>query len=157
MAASQKDKLANANQWGILSGLALWGFLGEYLEHLGWLDIAHWHYLPFLLILTFIIIFITVRRYLPARFGFSFGFFSGIWGLHMLMITQFEILGKTHWITYLSAGLFTIMAIFSYFRIRKTKTVNQKMVWALVLLLSSWTVLEYLWGWRVIPGPYSIH
>ncbi|MCK4814364.1 hypothetical protein KA005_01225, partial [bacterium] len=25
-----KEKPAAANQWGILSGLALWGFLGEY-------------------------------------------------------------------------------------------------------------------------------
>jgi len=93
---SYREKPAIANQWGILSGLTLWGFLGEYLEHIGWLDLAHWHFAPALIILAFIVIFLIKRKYLPARFGFCFGMFLCIWGLHMLMINQFELLGKNY-------------------------------------------------------------
>lgn len=156
MSKLQKEKPVIANQWGILSGLTLWGFLGEYLEHLGWLDIASWHYLPALLILTFFMILLFKKEYLPIHFGFAFGHFLGIWTLHMLMITQFELLGRTHWITYPSAVVIAIIALFSYIKIRKTKSIDQKMAWSLVLLLTSWTVLEYVWAWRLIPGPYSI-
>ncbi len=151
-----KSNSTAANQWGIISGLALWGFLGEYLEHLEWLDIAHWHYLPALLILAFFTIFLLKKEYLPVRFGFASGHFLGIWILHMLMITQFGLLGKTHWITYPTAVFIAIFALFSYVKIRRAKSIDQKMVWSLVLLLTSWTVLEYVWAWRLIPGPYSI-
>jgi len=156
MSELQKEKPAFANQWGILSGLSLWGFLGEYLEHLGWLDIAHWHNVPTLLILVFFTIFLLKKEYLPIRFGFAFGHFLGIWALHMLMITQFELLGRTHWITYPTAVFIGIFALFSYIKIRRVKSIDQKMAWSLVLLLTSWTVLEYVWAWRLIPGPYSI-
>lgn len=147
MSTSYREKPALANQWG---------FLGEYIEHQGWLDLAHWHYSPVLLILTFFTIFLLNRRYLPTRFGFCFGLFLSIWGLHMIMITQFEILGKNHWVTFPTAVLMVIILFFSYIKIRNAKSVSQKMAWVLVLLLSSWTILEYLWGWQVIPGPYSI-
>ncbi len=156
MSESYREKPIVAYQWGILSGLALWGFLGEYLEHLEWLDIASWHYLPALLILTFFTILLLKKEYLPVRFGFAFGHFLGIWALHMLMITQFELLGRTHWITYPTAVFIGIVALFSYIKIRRAKSIDQKMAWALVLLLTSWTVLEYVWAWRLIPGPYSI-
>ena len=156
MSELQKEKPVIANQWGILCGLTSWGFLGEYLEHLGWLDIAHWHNVPTLLILVFFTIFLLKKEYLPVRFGFVFGHFLSIWTLHMLMITQFELLGRTHWITYPSAIVIAIIALFSYIKIRKTKSIDQKMAWSLVLLLTSWTVLEYVWAWRLIPGPYSI-
>ncbi|MCK4672749.1 hypothetical protein KAT67_02070 [candidate division WOR-3 bacterium] len=156
MTELQKEKPVITNQWGILCGLALWGFLGEYLEHLEWLDIASWHYLPALLILTFFTILLLKKEYLPIRFGFAFGHFLGIWALHMLMITQFELLGRTHWITYPTAVFIGIFALFSYIKIRRVKSIDQKMAWSLVLLLTSWTVLEYIWAWRLIPGPYSI-
>jgi hypothetical protein len=156
MSELQKEKPVIANQWGILCGLASWGFLGEYLEHLGWLNIASWHYLPALLILIFFTILLFKKGYLPIRFGLAFGHFLGIWALHVLMITQFELLGRTHWITYPIAIVIAIIALFSYIKIRKTKAIDQKMAWSLVLLLTSWTVLEYIWAWRLIPGPYSI-
>jgi len=156
MSELQKEKPVIANQWGILCGLALWGFLGEYLEHLEWLDIASWHYLPALLILTFFLIFFLKKEYLPIRFGFVFGHFLGIWALHMLLITQFELLGRTHWITYPTTVFIGIFALFSYIKIRRVKSIDQKMAWTLTLLLTSWTVLEYLWGWRLIPGHYSL-
>lgn len=156
MSEGHKANSAAANQWGIISGLALWGFLGEYLEHLEWLDIASWHYLPALLILSFFSILLLRKEYLPIRFGFALGHFLGIWALHMLMITQFELLGRTHWITYPTALVIGILALFSYIKIRRAKSIDQKMVWSLGLLLTSWTVLEYVWAWRLIPGPYSI-
>ncbi|MGB3341676.1 MAG: hypothetical protein WBB37_09365 [bacterium] len=156
MSEIQKERYVSANQWGIISGLALWGFLGEYLEHLEWLDIALWHYLPALLILSSLMITLLRKQYLPIRFGFASGHFLGIWALHMLMITQFDLLQRTHWFTYPTAVFIGIVALLSFVKIRKAKSLNQEMAWSVVLLLTSWTVLEYIWAWRIIPGPYSL-
>ncbi|MCK4334865.1 hypothetical protein KAX06_08820 [candidate division WOR-3 bacterium] len=145
-----------SNIWGILSGLFIWGFVGEYLEAIGWVQIAHHHFLPVLLLLGFFLIFLITRRQLADRFAFAFGHFAGIWGLHMWMIYQFEHLSPTHWTTYPSAVLAGLGAIIAVILTIRSKKTTPKMGWVVVALLLAWTLLEYVWGWRVIPGPYSI-
>lgn len=145
-----------SNMWGILSGLFIWGFVGEYLEAIGWVQIAHHHFLPVLLLLGFFLIFLITRRQLADRFAFAFGHFAGIWGLHMWMIYQFEHLSPTHWTTYPSAVLAGLGAIIAVILTIRSKKTTPKMGWVVVALLLAWTLLEYVWGWRVIPGPYSI-
>ena len=145
-----------SNIWGILSGLFIWGFVGEYLEAIGWVQIAHHHFLPVLLLLGFFLIFLITRRQLADRFAFAFGHFAGIWGLHMWMIYQFEHLSPTHWTTYPSAVLAGLGAIIAVILTIRSKKTTPKMGWIVVALLLAWTLLEYVWGWRVIPGPYSI-
>lgn len=145
-----------SNIWGILSGLFIWGFVGEYLEAIGWAQIAHHHFLPVLLLLGFFLIFLITRRQLADRFAFAFGHFAGIWGLHMWMIYQFEHLSPTHWTTYPSAVLAGLGAIIAVILTIRSKKTTPKMGWVVVALLLAWTLLEYVWGWRVIPGPYSI-
>jgi len=34
--------------------------------------------------------------------------------------------------------------------------INKTMAYSLATLYLAWSVLELLWGWEIIPGPYSI-
>ncbi len=151
----RKNEFAS-NTWGILSGLFIWGFVGEYLEAIGWVEIAHHHFLPVLLLAGFFLIFLITRRQLADRFAFAFGHLLAIWGLHMWMIYQFEHLSPTHWTTYPSAAIAGVGAIISFILMTRAKKTTPKMAWAVAGLLLAWSVLEYVWGWRIIPGPYSI-
>lgn len=144
------------NYYGIFSGLFLWGFLGEVMERLGIIEIASWQMFPLLGLFTFFIILFGVKRYLPTGPLFCVGHFNAIWFLHFVMINQFELMGRTSWITYLSCGIFSLMAIFSGYRMIKTKTDTENMAYALALLLLGWSALEYIWGWRLLPGPWML-
>jgi len=156
MTEVERKKEFASNMWGILAGLFLWGFIGEFLEALGWVEIAHHHFLPVLLVAGFFLIFLVVRKQLADRFAFVFGHFLAIWGLHMWMIFQFEHLSRTHWSTYPSGAIAGLGAVTAFILMRRTKKLSSKMAWAVAGLLLAWSVLEYVWGWRLIPGPYSI-
>ncbi len=147
---------ARSNMWGILCGLWFWAFVGEVMENLGWADIASWHYAPVLVLLAAGFIFVAARRSVPARFLFAGGHFLGIWGLHMIMIAQLEHLGPTHWSTYPAAAVFAGGVLLAVLRLRRVRSTGAAMAWGRALLLLAWTVLEYAWAWRLIPGPYSV-
>ena len=145
-----------SNMFGILSGLFLWGFIGEYLEHTGLVEIAGSNYLSVLLISAALLLISISRRRIPSNFAFAFGHFLMVWALHMWMIFQFEHLSRTHWSTYLSAAIALSGGISAIFIISRSHRPTTKMAFSLVSLLLLWTVLEYIWGWRLLPGPYSI-
>ncbi|RKX70799.1 hypothetical protein DRP53_03810 [candidate division WOR-3 bacterium] len=140
------------NYYGIFSGLFLWAVFGEVFEHLGILEIANWRMFPILVV--FLLVSFGVKRYLPTGVMFSLGHFGGIWFLHAIMINQFELLGRDHWSTYLGAAIFLSLAVFFGFRMKGSKGDNENMAYALALLLVAWSVLEYIWGWRLLPGPW---
>jgi len=141
------------NTLGISAGIFLWGFIGEVMERLEVLQITSWHMLPLLGLITFVVI----KRFLPDGLMFCWGAFTAIWVLHFMMINQYEHLGRSHWTTYPVCALFLTAVIYSGFRMTKAKGVSESMAYALTLLLTSWTVLEYVWGWRWIPGPWMVH
>ncbi|MCD4708261.1 MAG: hypothetical protein K8S62_11055 [Candidatus Sabulitectum sp.] len=145
-----------ANMQGIVSGLFLWGFIGEFMEVKYGLVVAASSFLPILAV--FVILFVVVRRgkQLAIPTAFAAGHFLGIWGLHMWMIYQFEHLSRTHWSTYLSAAVALLFGTAAVILGKKSEKLNRKMALALTALLLLWTVLEYVWGWRLIPGPYSM-
>ena len=144
----------NSNYYGIFSGLFLWAVLGEVVEHLGIMEIAHWRMSPILIFFLFLIIFFGIKSYLPSGAMFSLGHFGGIWLVHTIMINQFELLGRNHWSTYPSAAIFLSLALFFGFRMKKSRSDSENMAYALALLLVAWSVLEYLWGWRLLLGPW---
>jgi hypothetical protein len=144
------------NMFGIVSGLFLWGFIGEFLEVRNHLIIADSSYLPVLLVLVSLLVIMLLQNGLRLSYGFAFGHFAGIWSLHMWMIYQYEHLGKTHWSTYVSAGTALILGILAIYLSKKYRRTGRKMALSLTSLLLLWTVLEYVWGWRLIPGPYAI-
>lgn len=144
------------NMQGIISGLFLWGFIGEFLEVKYGLIIAASSFLPVLAVLM-ILFFVTLHgKQLAIPTAFAAGHFLGIWGLHMWMIYQFEHLSKTHWSTYPSAGIALLLGIAALLKGRGSRNLDKKMALAVTALLLLWTVLEYAWGWRLIPGPYSM-
>jgi len=145
-----------SNYCGIFAGIFLWGFLGEVMEHLVILEIAYWNFLPLLVTLTFFTILMGIKRYLPHGLMLTLATFNSIWFLHFIMINQYNFLGRYHFSTYPSCALFLLLSLFFGFRMVKAKGIFENMAYSLGLLLSAWTVLEYVWGWRLIPGPWML-
>ncbi|OYD15055.1 hypothetical protein CH330_06715, partial [candidate division WOR-3 bacterium JGI_Cruoil_03_51_56] len=59
-------------------------------------------------------------------------------------------------VAFLAAAVFIGGVILSVLRLRRVRSTGAAMAWGLALLLLAWAVLEYVWAWRLIPGPYSI-
>lgn len=155
-----KENAFKSNLLAIFSGISLWGFFGEFLENANLyikdatIEIAHWNFLPILLLAIFL--FLNLRKHLPISIQFSLVSFLLIWTLHYIMIFQLEVLSRTHLSTYIMCGIFAFLAGFSVYKVRRSKSINLTMFWSYFGLLTAWSVLEYIWGWRLIPGPYSI-
>jgi hypothetical protein len=149
-----------SNLLAIISGISLWGFFGEFLENADLfiknasIEIAHWNFLPVLVLMIFL--FLNLRKYLPIPVQFSLSSFLLIWSMHYIMIFQYEVLSRTHFTTYIMCGIFVILTGLSIYKARKSKHINSIMFWSYLGLLCAWSVLEYIWGWRLIPGPYLI-
>ncbi|MEA3500034.1 MAG: hypothetical protein U9R41_03305 [Candidatus Marinimicrobia bacterium] len=149
-----------SNLLAITSGIAIWGFIGEFMENANLyiehstVKIAHWNFLPILLLMIFI--FFQIRKDLKISVQFSLASFLMIWSMHYIMIFQFEVLSRTHFTTYIMCGMFLILTILAIIKTKKSSEINTVMFWSYFGLLTAWTVLEYIWGWRLIPGPYSI-
>ena len=153
-------KVFYSNLLAIISGISLWGFFGEFLENAdlyikdATIEIAHWNFLPVLLLIIFL--FLNLRKYLPVPVQFSLSSFLLIWSMHYIMIFQYEVLSRTHFTTYIMCAIFMILTGLSIYKARKNKQIHSVMFWSYFGLLTAWTVLEYIWGWRLIPGPYAI-
>ncbi len=149
-----------SNLLAIISGISLWGFFGEFLENAdlyikdATIEIAHWNFLPILVLVIFL--FLNLRKYLPIPVQFSLSSFLLIWSMHYIMIVQYEVLSRMHFTTYIMCGIFLILTGLSIYKARKNEQIHSIMFWSYFGLLCAWTVLEYIWGWRLIPGPYSI-
>ena len=149
-----------SNLLAIISGISLWGFFGEFLENTdlyikdATIEIAHWNFLPVLILMIFL--FLNLRKHLPIPVQFSLSSFLLVWSMHYIMIFQYEVLSRTHFTTYIMCGIFVILTGFSIYKAKKNKGINSIMFWSYFGLLCAWSVLEYVWGWRLIPGPYSI-
>lgn len=149
-----------SNLLAIISGISLWGFFGEFLENAdlyikdATIEIAHWNFLPVLVLMIFL--FLNLRKHLPVPVQFSLSSFLLVWSMHCIMIFQYEVLSRTHFTTYIMCGIFVILTGLSIYKAKKKNDINSIMFWSYFGLLCAWTVLEYIWGWRLIPGPYSI-
>lgn len=145
-----------SNYCGIFSGLFFWAVLGEVVEKLGGIAIADWQMFPLSSWFTFLIALLGIKGYLPTGLLFSLGHFNAVWLLHFVMVNQFELMGRTSWITYPSCAIFVLLAILFGYRMARAETDSENMAYSLALLLVGWTVLEYIWGWRLLPGPWML-
>jgi len=158
------QKMITNNFWSnllaIISGIFLWGFFGEFLENAdlfiknATIEISHWNFLPVLVLMIFL--FMNLRKHLPVPVQFSLSSFLLIWSMHYIMILQYEVLSRTHFTTYIMFAVFVILTGLSIYKAGKGKEINSIMFWSYFGLLTAWSVLEYIWGWRLIPGPYAI-
>lgn len=148
--------------WAILASISLWGFMGEFLENANLyinhasIEIAHWNYLPVLLIFILMFIYLLKRKYLPVFLQFFYGSFLGIWTLHYIMIFELEVFSITSHITHFTFGVFLVATILPGYKMTKSDGINESMAYALAALYLGWSLLEFIWIWRLIPGPYSI-
>ena len=155
-----EENMFLSNLLAIFSGISFWGFFGEFMENAdlyikdATVEIAHWNFLPILLFVIFL--FLCLRKYLLIPIQFSLASFLLIWTLHYIMIFQFEVLSRIHISTYFMCGVFVLLLGFSIYKIKVSEEINSKMFWSYLGLLTAWSILEYIWGWRLIPGPYSI-
>ncbi len=155
-----EKKVFCSNLLAIISGISFWGFFGEFLENAdlyikdATVEIAHWNFLPVLVLTIFL--FLNLRKYLPVSIQFSLSSFLLVWSMHYIMIFQYEVLSRTHFTTYIMCGIFVILTGLSIYKARKSKKINNIVFWSYFGLLTAWSVLEYIWGWRLIPGPYAI-
>jgi len=149
-----------SNLMGIISGIAIWGFVGEFMENgdlyipYATVEIANWNFLPILLLAIFV--FLQIKKDLKMPVQFSLSSLLMIWSMHYIMIFQFEVLSRTHFTTYIMCMVFLFLTGLSIYKVREKKQINSTMFWSYFGLLTAWSVLEYVWGWRLIPGPYSI-
>ena len=144
------------NYCGIFSGIFLWAAVGEVAEHMGMFDLASWQMWPLLGVTIFVTLVLSLGHYIPVGMRFAMATFAAIWGLHFVMINEYEFMGRTSWITYPSCAIFLLLAIVFGYRMTRTRREDENMGYALALLLTAWTVLEYLWGWRIVPGPWML-
>ena len=155
-----EENMFLSNLLAIFSGISFWGFFGEFMENAdlyikdATVEIAHWNFLPILLFMIFL--FLYLRKYLLIPIQFSLASFLLIWTLHYIMIFQFEVLSRTHFSTYFICGIFVLLLGFSIYKVKVSEEINSKMFWSYLGLLTAWSILEYIWSWRLIPGPYSI-
>jgi len=155
-----EKKVFYSNLLAIISGISLWGFFGEFLENGdlyikdATIEIAHWNFLPVLILMIFL--FLNLRKHFPVPIQFSLSSFLLIWSMHYIMIFQYEVLSRAHFTTYIMCGIFIFLTGLSIYKERKSKQINSIMFWSYFGLLTAWSVLEYIWGWRLIPGPYAI-
>ena len=49
-----------------------------------------------------------------------------------------------------------VLTALAILKTRKNSNINSVMFWSYLGLLTAWNILEYIWGWRLIPGPYAI-
>lgn len=136
----------------LLVGFLLWGALGEAGEHLGISDIVNFKNIFLLAGIVLFFGFLMKNGKLSNFMVNSIGFFIIIWLFHFIMVNQFELLGKTHFTTYIACVLFVLLVFASFLFAFKAK--QRSPFWTAVFISSLWAVLEYFWGWKLLPKPW---
>ena len=135
----------------LITGFLLWAVFGEIAEHLGYGDIVSINNIFVLLAVIILMSYLIYRKVLSEFQTIALVLFMIIWTFHFIMVNQFEQLGKTHIITCLSSPVFLIIFIFSLFRCFKSDSQTTLSIHSILLTCSFWSILEYLWAWKVIP------
>ncbi len=152
ISVKEKDSV-KGNYSGIFSGLFFWASIGELLESAGFVKVESWTNMPLYFAILLMFLMLWRNGQISASPAFGNAHFLAIWGLHAYMVNQYNLLGKTHWSTYPSAAIFALLSAYFVFKLGKSKRENEAMAYGLAALLTGWTVIEYMWGWGVIPGP----
>jgi hypothetical protein len=138
----------------LLAGTALWAVLGEMAEHLGYMDITDAWFVFVLAASIIVFTCIVCKHFLPFFFAVSLGLFLAVWASHFIMVNLFDLFGKRHGLTYASSLLFAGFLVLSMFRIKRTGSMLELTMGSILFTCSSWSLLEYLWAWNVIPKPW---
>jgi hypothetical protein len=140
--------------FALLAGTVLWAVLGEIADHLGYLDIVEGKIAFMLPAFVAIFVYLVNKRFLPFFWAVSFALFFGVWASHFVMVNLFEVFGKRHLLTYASSALFAGLFIFTLHRMKKASTRLGLTFGSIVFTCCCWSILEYLWAWKVVPKPW---
>jgi hypothetical protein len=138
----------------LLTGFLIWAFAGEATEHLGYGDIVSIKNIFLIAGCTIFLIYLIQKRKINAYLSISLGEFQSVWVFHFIMVNQFEHLGKTHPVTYITCGVFAALLIFTIIQLIRIKDKFVLVLYTIVSVSVFWSILEYLWGWMWIPKPW---
>ena len=139
----------------LVVGVLLWAVVGEIAGELGYADIVSIRNF-FVLPLAIVLVGYLVRRHRLSDFLIIASvFFLTIWACHFILVNLFEQLGVVHPLTYVSSSLFLAMLILAILGIRQSNSRRALTVHSILALCSFWSVMEYLWAWRVVPKPWG--
>jgi hypothetical protein len=131
----------------LTAGIFLWGLLGEIPDHYYYFDLSSWRLMPILL--TAILVFLMAVFKYKIRDGITIMFlmFIAIWTWHNLMVTQFHMLGETHWTTYLGAIFCAIIGVFCILKVLKSENLWVTVSLSILAIIHLWNIVEYVQAW----------
>ncbi len=139
----------------LVVGVLLWAVVGEIAGELGYADIVSIRNV-FVLPPAIVLVGYLARRHRLSDFVIIASvFFLTIWACHFILVNLFEQLGAAHPLTYVSSSLFLAMLILAILGIRQSNSRRALTVHSILALCSFWSVMEYLWEWRVVPKPWG--
>lgn len=138
----------------LVVGVLLWAVLGEVVEQLGFGSIVR--------VRNFVLLFPTLmfirhmarRERLPDFLNIALVFFMTIWACHFVLVNILVHLGPTHLLTYASSSLFLAMFVLAISNIRQSDSRAALTIQSVFVMCSAWSMLEYLWAWKVLPKPW---
>ncbi len=139
----------------LVVGVLLWAVVGEIAGELGYADIVSIRNF-FVLPPAIVLVGYLARRHRLSDFVIIASvFFLTIWACHFIMVNLFDQLGVMHPLTHVASSLFLAMLILAILGIRQSNSRRALTVHSILALCSFWSVMEYLWAWRVVPKPWG--
>jgi hypothetical protein len=138
----------------LAAGLLLWIVMGEMAQHLKIGDIMSIKNGLLILTIAVFVFYLVYKRLLPDFLSIAVVFFLTIWVSHFVLVSLFEQLGKTHIATYFSSLPFAALFAYSLIGILKESGQYELTVFSILIVCSFWSILEYLWAWKLLPKPF---
>jgi len=138
----------------LAAGLLLWMVMGEMSGHLKIGDIMNVKNGLLILTIAVFVFYLVYKRLLNDFLSIAVVFFLIIWLSHFMLVSLFEQLGKTHIVTYLSSLPFAALFVYSLIEILRENGQYELTVFSILIVCSFWSILEYLWAWKLLPKPF---
>ncbi len=139
----------------LVVGVLLWAVVGEIAGQLGYVDIVSIRNVFVLSPAIVLVGYLARKDRLSDFLIIASVFFLTIWTCHFILVNLFEQLGAVHPLTFVSSSLFLAMLILAILGIRRSDSRRALTVHSILVLCSFWSMLEYLWAWRVVPKPWG--
>ncbi len=139
----------------LVVGVLLWAVVGEIAGQLGYADIISIRTVIVLPPAIVLVGYLARRDRLSDFLIITSVLFLTIWACHFILVNLFEQLGAVHPLTFVSSSLFLAMLILAILGIRRSDSRRALTVHSIIVLCSFWSMMEYLWAWRVVPKPWG--
>ena len=137
--------------FSLILGLLLWAVLGEIAEKLSLVNIVNFKNIFLLITMLFLAYYLIHNNLLSEFLMIAIVFFLTIWTSHFVLVNSFEQFGKTNIVTYLSSFVFLIFFVYFITKIYKLGNIFGLTLHTIFITCTLWSILEYLWAWKLIP------